>query len=401
MKMLENFLGKNPKFKESKDNIRGVVVSLMKGNFNIATPQIREVFMAFKEGDFSKLLELFQNSIEYFEEEAKKGAEVQRNIGALAFFSDTDKALKAYRRATQLDPDYADGWNQLGNISHLKGNHKNAIAAYENVLELGTKNTNPKEVAAAYNGLATIYKYSDNDKAIEYYKKALSIGEKFEIQEVIATACENIAVVYSGSHNFDEATKLYQRALKINDDINDREGMASNYLNLGTMYYDRERLNGSFNFKVATKYLNDSLSISESLKDKEKVAIIYGALGNIRKESNDFDGANNYYEKSLKTNESLGRKEGVAVQYENLGTLWINKDMDKAFNYYNNALKINEHLGVKDRAALDYANMGLVCKRQEKYTEARTYLEKSLLLYKPLGSPHTKTVQGWLDALPE
>lgn len=388
------------KIKEQLMEVKNVLTNLVQGKTHATQPESDAAFIALRKGDLSLALSLFEAEAERFEkEEAQKGAEIQRNVGTLAFFSYPQKSLKAYRRATELDPDNANGWNQLGNVLHLTGNPKEAIIAYQNVLKMGKKNQKPKEVAAAHNGLGTIYKYNDRNKAIECYKKALSIGEDFEIQEIIATACENIAVAYCENRDFDEAIKLYQRALKINEEINDREGMASNYLNLGTMYYDRERYTNtnSKNFDVAIQHLNDALDISKSLKDQEKIAIIYGALGNVHQKCNDFDKSIGYYDKALKINEDLGRKEGVAVQYENLGNLWITKDLDKAFNHYNDALKINEHLGIQSRIALDYANMGLVRKRQNKYAEARQYWQQSIAL----DSQHTATVQVWLDALPE
>ncbi|WP_411726803.1 tetratricopeptide repeat protein [Methyloglobulus sp.] len=42
----------------------------------------------------------------------------------------TQEALQAYRRATGLDPDNADGWNNLGHLLACVGDLGEAIAAY-------------------------------------------------------------------------------------------------------------------------------------------------------------------------------------------------------------------------------------------------------------------------------
>ena len=49
-------------------------------------------------------------------------AQLYRGRGALAFESDTYEALSHYQRATELEPDNVDGWNQLGHLQDQLGN---------------------------------------------------------------------------------------------------------------------------------------------------------------------------------------------------------------------------------------------------------------------------------------
>jgi len=64
-------------------------------------------------------------------------AEAARHRGALAFLHDTDKAIAAYRRATELDPENADGWNRLGQLLYRTGALDDAETAYRKVESLG------------------------------------------------------------------------------------------------------------------------------------------------------------------------------------------------------------------------------------------------------------------------
>ena len=63
---------------------------------------------------------IFREVAEKKEAEGKTGnkeaAEALRHLGALAFLHDTQKALDAYRRATDLDPENWEGWNQFGHL---------------------------------------------------------------------------------------------------------------------------------------------------------------------------------------------------------------------------------------------------------------------------------------------
>ncbi|MDR4652634.1 MAG: hypothetical protein MRJ52_09565 [Nitrosomonas sp.] len=68
------------------------------------------------QGDTTKAENIFNQVAVEEERKGKesniKAAEALRHM-ALAFLYDTQKALNAYKRSTELDPDNPDGWNQL------------------------------------------------------------------------------------------------------------------------------------------------------------------------------------------------------------------------------------------------------------------------------------------------
>jgi Flp pilus assembly protein TadD len=70
----------------------------------------------------------------------REAATAARYLGALAFHSNTEEALTAYRRAVELDPDNPDGWSQLGYLLHYIGDLENASVAYEKAFKLGGSN---------------------------------------------------------------------------------------------------------------------------------------------------------------------------------------------------------------------------------------------------------------------
>lgn len=85
-----------------------------------AQARIRKALAAAADGDTALAEAIFS------EVEARKiaegktayqtAAEAARHRGALAFLHDTDTAIAAYRRATELDPENADGWNWRGHL---------------------------------------------------------------------------------------------------------------------------------------------------------------------------------------------------------------------------------------------------------------------------------------------
>lgn len=130
----------------------------------------------------------------------KEAAEAARHIGAIAFYHETQKALAAYVEATELDPDDAEAWNQLGHLQHRLGNLAAAETAYQSVLRL---------------------------------------GNNIEDQALLAVAYGNLGIVFHTRGDLDEAEGMYRKALALFDALGRKEGMANQYGNLGNVYLTR------------------------------------------------------------------------------------------------------------------------------------------------------------------
>ena len=81
-------------------------------------------------------------------------AQLYRGQGALAFNNDTKAAINYYQRATELDPDNVDGWNQLGHLQRRIGELDQAISSYQKVGILATER---QHKAMYYGNLGNIY----------------------------------------------------------------------------------------------------------------------------------------------------------------------------------------------------------------------------------------------------
>ena len=290
-------------------------------------------------------------------QQAQQTAQAYRNLGALAFLDNTQEALQAYRQATQLDPDNADGWNQLGHLLDRIGDLDEAITAYNTVLTLGKQHGDNQEIVAAYGNLGIAYQTrGDLDKAIEFHQKALTLFEALDNKEGMANAYGNLGDVYQTRGDLDKAIEFHQKTLTLDEALGNKEGMAiaNQYGNLGNVYYTRGDLDKAIEFH------QKALTLFEALGSKESMAVAYGNLGMVYQMRGDLDKAIEFHQKALTFNEALGRKEGIANTYGNLGIIY-------------------EHKGNK--------------------TEAKRYYVMSLDLLKKLGSPNVQTVQRRLESL--
>ena len=116
------------------------VTALSTGKGVDARPsELKAALAALAEGNTTLAKSLFAKAADKAEQQAKQGAEALRNLGALAFLDNTQEALQAYRRATQLEPGNAEGWNQLGNLGvdyERQGNKTEAKRSYLKSIEL-------------------------------------------------------------------------------------------------------------------------------------------------------------------------------------------------------------------------------------------------------------------------
>jgi Flp pilus assembly protein TadD len=111
----------------------------------------------------------------------KEAAQAFRNIGNIAFLHNTQKALDAYAKATELDPDDPAGWNQLGHLQRRIGNLKAAQRSFERVLALGNQRHDQEWIAMATGNLGLVfYQRGDLDRAEEMHEKSLAIDEDLD-----------------------------------------------------------------------------------------------------------------------------------------------------------------------------------------------------------------------------
>ena len=193
------------------------ITALTQGKGITATKsQIKAAIDALANGHTEKAKALFKQETQRVEIAAKQGAEAYRNLGALAFLDNTQEALQAYRRATQLDPDNADGWNRLGHLLRRVGELDEAIITYQTVLTLGEASQDKELLAVAYGNLGNVYQTrGELDKAIEFYQKSLVINKELGRKEGMASDYANLGNVYKLKGNKTKAKDYYQKSIKL------------------------------------------------------------------------------------------------------------------------------------------------------------------------------------------
>jgi len=224
------------------------------------------------------------------------------------------------------------------------------------------------------------YVKSDFNLAMQQYELALKVlsekvdeKDKIQKQKVYAAIFGNIGIVYKEQGNYVKALDYYFKALKIFEEIGDKQRQAANLGNIGLVYCKQG------DYAKALDYYFKTLKIYEEVGNKQGQANNLGNIGGVYLDQGNYTQALEYYFKALKINEEIGNKHGQSVNLENIGIVYKNQgNYAKALKYYFKVQKIDEEIGNKKGQAINLGIIGDIYIKQKKYKEAEKYLKKAI-----------------------
>jgi tetratricopeptide (TPR) repeat protein len=100
-----------------------------------------------------------------------------------------------------------------------------------------------KSLAVALNNIGYIYKDKGEIKeALDYYSRSLKIDSEIENKQGIANSLNSIGEIYHSQGQIKEALDYFSRSLKIKEEIGDKKGLATVLNNIGFIYSNKEQL---------------------------------------------------------------------------------------------------------------------------------------------------------------
>lgn len=284
------------------------------------------------------------------------------SLGEIIFLNESDKALKLWENSVKLCQ------KELHSNLKLTNSERTVYLKY---------------LAGALNNIGYISDYHGNSlKALSFYRKSLKILEDIEDKDGIATSSNNIGFIYKKQGDYSKALEYYHISLKIREEIKDKIGIANSLNNIGFIYDNQEDISKAF------EYYNRSLKIQEEIKDKKGIAGSLTNIGSIYKKQNNIPKCLEYYFKSLKIREEINDKKGIANSLNNIGGIYIKKgDFDKGLEYFQGSLKIREE--IKDKQGVSNSLNSIAAAMLEKglIRESLVFALKSLKLAQELGFP--------------
>ncbi|MBT3350360.1 MAG: tetratricopeptide repeat protein [Nitrospinaceae bacterium] len=332
--------------KRENESLKEAIVALTEQQ---DMPGVADALAHLEKGETAQAIQLFEETAQKKEAEGttanKEAAEAYRHLGAIAFLSETQKALEAYKNVVRLDPNDPDGWNMLGALLLRLGKIDDAKNAIQTVMRLGEETEKKELIAVAYCNLGNIHETREELEDAEYYHlKALATFDQLCRKEGMAACYSNLGNIYLKQGHLDKAKDFCLKALTINKELGRKDGMAIQYGSLGLIHQTPGELEKAENYHLK------ALAIDEELGRMEGMADDYGNLGLIHRARGELDKAEEYQLKSLAIEKELGRKDGMAATYANLGIIENDRDnMEAACGHWAEALKLYQEVNIPDK----------------------------------------------------
>ncbi|MDZ8080725.1 MAG: tetratricopeptide repeat protein [Nostoc sp. DcaGUA01] len=304
---------------------------------------------------------------------------------------EVDQALNYYEQALILCP--PEDEQELASISHYlgilkadKGEVDEAIALYNQSLEIFERIGNVQGKAATLHQLAGIYaNKGDVDEAIALYNQSLEITERIGDFQTKAATLHEFGRIYAHKGEVDEAIALYNQSLEITERIGDFQTKAATLHQLGIIYANKGEI------EQAIALYNQSLEINERIGNVQGQAATLNRLGYVYANKGEVDEAITLYNQSLSINEHIGNVYGKATTLHNLASIYANKgEVDEVIALYNQSLEINERIGNVQGKAATLHELAVIYANKGEVDEAIVLFNQSLEITERIGNVQGK-----------
>jgi serine phosphatase RsbU (regulator of sigma subunit)/Tfp pilus assembly protein PilF len=207
-----------------------------------------------------------------------------------------------------------------------------------------------------------------------------------------ASAISNLGFIYEDFGDIPKAIEHYTAAMKIQEQIQDEEGVANTLINLGVINEYQEEIG------KALEYYKKAYDIQLKINDKRGAAFSLNNIGGLYEHKNDYQSAIGYHLKSLKLREELGDKKNIAQSLNNVGANhFFMHQYEEAIGYFQRALDLRIEMGDRPGMCNSYENFAKLYSEQNELLKAEVSGLKALEIAKELHFP--EVIKGSSEVL--
>jgi len=193
--------------------------------------------------------------------------------------------------------------------------------------KLSEENGYPEGQAYALNQLGMKYRnISQYKKAVTLHERALAISEEVNNIDFRVLSLNMLGVVYRRTDAIKSALDYNQRALELAEQVEDPSHHIKRSINvalngIGNLYQTLEQ------YDLAILQFERALKLEEELGNKLGLAINHQNIGHCLEEKGDLEGALENYRKSLAYNEEIDSNIGRVICKNSLAQIYLKQDM--------------------------------------------------------------------------
>jgi tetratricopeptide (TPR) repeat protein len=258
---------------------------------------------------------------------------------------DIDSALKAYKKAVDINPSLSESRVNVGNIYLKQGEINKAIREYQKALRINAND------ATTHNNLGNAYTEQGRlGFAVSSYQRAINLDPEF------IDSYKGLAIAYNKQERYTAAITTLKRAIAIAPkDANCYSQMGQSYKNMDSFNKAISYFNKALDIEpglieayygLAACYDKKNMVDDEILAYRNILSIqphAYAALVNL---GNIYFGLERYKEAIIQYKQAVDIEPGEATLYYNLGAAYSNrKDYKNSVTQYLRAISIDPSIG--------------------------------------------------------
>ncbi|MEO8665717.1 MAG: tetratricopeptide repeat protein, partial [Ignavibacteria bacterium] len=285
--------------------------------------------------------------------------------------------------------------SNLGYCSMLSGDYKNAREYLRTAMEI-VKVTGDMEVTSMlYNVMGLLNYYTGNfEEATKYYEKSIKISTEIENDNGMANASINLGAICQATGDFERANSLYKTALSIYKKYENIQSTSRTLINIGTLEYNMG------NYQNAISFYKEGIEIIHELQDHEAIAIANLNLGNAYLNLKDFELAENFYNECSRISREYGFRHLITHSEIRMGDIALVKgETNKAGNIYIDCIKTCDKSEELHKLGNCFRGLSKVCLNLEEYEISVKMLALSDSLFKKIGVKLTKAKLQEIDEI--
>ncbi len=256
----------------------------------------------------------------------------------------------------------------------------NSADFIQQTLDLAEKHNNEEfKARAKIAKVFIVFESQDYYITTKELEENIPILIKYNREQELARSYVLLGIAQERQGRFNEAIKSYFSALFIFDKLNDLDGIADCYNNIGLIYKEQKR------FYLAEVYFNKSLDLAAKIATTNEdarinainnLAILYQETGKVSK-------ALPYFLEVYEYDKKSNSIENLGLSYNNLGVIYtLLKDYKRALDFLRKATEIKKNSESLDDLSNSYNNLGFCFYGMKSYDSAEFYYKKGEFLAK-------------------
>lgn len=177
---------------------------------------------------------------------------------------------------------------------------------------------------------------------------------------------------------FSGAIAQHQNALSMAIHLKDTFEIAQIYNNLGTNFRRIGGLAEALDYHYSALHIAEEYSRADTDDGRKNVVMALNGLGNISKALGYLDDGEKYFRRALAIETSLNSHLGQAINYANLGDVFVEKQQyDSAWYFYEQSMKHNQQIHSALGIGLCHVHFGEIYEIKKQYENAKNEFRKA------------------------